>query len=91
MKKAAIRAKLHGVEFIVIDAPRIDETTVVTKKKFIDDRLYPYLYLVSPANIEDYVVDKFGRLVYIKYSVENDTIDSEGNNNTNDTCLWNYK
>ena len=49
MKKAAIRAKLHGVEFIVIDAPIIDETTVVTKKKFIDDRLYPYLYLVSPA------------------------------------------
>ena len=98
MKKAAIRAKLHGVEFIVIDAPRIDETIVVTKKKFIDDRLYPYLYLVSPANIEDYVVDKFGRLVYIKYSVENDTIDSEGNKKTmfetwtltKDFCIKSY-
>lgn len=95
MKKAAIRAKLHGVEFIVIDAPRIEQGTIVTKQKFIDDRLYPYLYLVSPSNIEDYVVDKFGRLIYIKYNVENDTIDKDGNKKvmsedwtlTNDFCI----
>ena len=32
MKKAAIRAKLHGVEFIVVDMEQLEEGQIVTEK-----------------------------------------------------------
>ena len=78
MKKAAIRAKLHGVEFLVVDMAKIGEEEIITEKQIIEERIYPYLYLVSPAQITDYALDKFGKLVYIAYSVTNYQIDSEG-------------
>lgn len=89
MKKAAIRAKLHGVEFIVIDAPQIDEGTVLTKKQAIDERIYPYLYLVSPSQVTDWATDKFGRLISITYSLENDVIDEQGKTQSvTETWTW---
>ena len=78
MKKAAIRAKLHGVEFIVMDMEQIDTTKVITKKDVEDNRLYPYLYLISPSQILDWATDKFGKLIYIKYSIENTIINDKG-------------
>lgn len=77
MKKVAIRAKLHGVEFVVVDMERIEGT--VTEKDIIDNRLYPYLYMVSPNQIIDYATDKFGKLIYITYSVNNTVITEDGN------------
>ena len=82
MKKAAIRAKLHGVEFIVIDAPKIDESVLLTKRRIEEERLYPYLYLVSPSQVTNWARDKFGRLISITYTVNNDIIDSDGNKKT---------
>lgn len=76
MKKAAIRAKLHGVEFIVVDMERVDG--MVTERDMVDNRLYPYLYLVSPAQITDWATDKFGKLIYISYSVTNTIITDDG-------------
>lgn len=81
MKKAAIRAKLHGVEFIMMDMAEVDESSVITNKDVVEQRLFPYLYLVSPSNIIDYAVDKFGRLIYLKYMVSNMSIDESGNKN----------
>ena len=78
MKKAAIRAKLHGVEFIVMDMEQLDTSRVITKKDVEDNRLYPYLYLISPSQICDWATDKFGKLIYIKYSIENTTINDKG-------------
>ena len=78
MKKAAIRAKLHGVEFIVIDAPKVDPNVVLTKKRIAEERIYPYLYLVSPSQVTKYSRDKFGRLISITYTVQNEIIDSKG-------------
>lgn len=89
MKKAAIRAKLHGVEFIVVDMEQIDEKEVITKKDVVDKRLYPYLYLVSPSQITSWDTDKFGRLVSITYTVSNNTIDKYGEVvRTSETWTW---
>ena len=89
MKKAAIRAKLHGVEFIVIDSPKINDDTVLTKKRVMEDRIYPYLYLVSPSQVTDWSTDKFGRLISISYSIDNKTVDEEGKVKTvSETWTW---
>lgn len=89
MKKAAIRAKLHGVEFIVIDMEQIDRNTVITEKDVIDNRLYPYLYLISPAQVVDWSVDKFGKLLYISYYITTNTIDEKGNKKIiTETYTW---
>lgn len=78
MKKCAIRAKLHGVEFIVIDMDEISLDSIVTKKTVIDNRLYPYLYLVSPAQVVDWATNKFGKLTYFKYSLQSTVVDENG-------------
>lgn len=77
MKKCAIRSKLHGVEFIVIDMDEINEE-VVTKKDVIDKRLFPYLYLVSPSQVVDWAVDKFGKLTYFKYTLQSTIVNDKG-------------
>lgn len=79
MKKAAIRAKLHGVEFIVVDMEQIPENTLITEKMLLEQRLYPYLYLVSPDQITNWATNKFGKLVSISYTVVNTAVDNDGN------------
>jgi hypothetical protein len=89
MKKASIRAKLHGVEFIVIDAPKVDPNIVLTKKRVIDERIYPYLYLVSPSQVTNYARDKFGKLISITYSIQNDIVQEDGSVKTiTETWTW---
>lgn len=89
MKKAAIRAKLHGVEFIVIDMEQIDDTEILTKQDVLEKRIYPYLYLVSPKQITDWAVDKFGRITYIEYELTNVVVDEDGNKSINtETYKW---
>lgn len=89
MKKAAIRAKLHGVEFIVVDMEKLDENQVVTEKEIVDNRLYPYLYLISPSQVTNWATNKFGKLVSITYTVTNNVIDSKGETQAiNETWTW---
>ena len=89
MKKAAIRAKLHGVEFIVVDMEQLPENVTITEKDILDNRIYPYLYLVSPSQITNWATNKFGKLVSITYTVTNVEVDSEGNNNSIvETWTW---
>lgn len=78
MKRAAIRAKLHGVEFIVIDMEKLEQGVVITQKDRIEKRLFPYLYLVSPAQVERWYTDKLGRLVSITYWIEDVKLESDG-------------
>lgn len=79
MKKAAIRAKLHGVEFIVVDMERLPDDIIVTEKMLYDERLYPYLYLVSPSQVTNWATNKFGKLISITYSVTNTEVTEDGN------------
>lgn len=89
MKKAAIRAKLHGVEFIVVDMEKIDKDKIITKKDVLDERIYPYLYLVSPEQVTSWYTDKFGKLVSITYTVLNNIVDDKGDvKNVTETWTW---
>lgn len=89
MKKAAIRAKLHGCEFICVDMENIDTQSVVTTQDVIDNRIYPYLYLISPAQVLQWATDKFGRLIYFSYYINSKKVNDEGNiENVKETYTW---
>lgn len=89
MKKAAIRAKLHGVEFIVVDMEQLEEGQIVTEKDIIEKRLYPYLYLISPAQVNNWALDKFGRMIYFSYTITSNTVDDNGNiKSVGETYTW---
>lgn len=89
MKKSSIRAKLHGVEFIVVDMEALEEGEFLTQKQMLDNRIYPYLYLVSPKQVQNYYTDKFGRLMSITYTVQNTTLDTDGNaKEVNEIWTW---
>lgn len=89
MKKAAIRAKLHGVEFIVVDMEQLEEGQIVTEKDIIEQRLYPYLYLVSPSQVNNWALDKFGNLIYFSYTITSNFVDDEGNiKSLGETYTW---
>lgn len=78
MKRVAIRAKLHGVEFIVVDMERLEDGSVLTQKDRIENRVYPYLYSLSPANVDKWFLDKLGRLVSITYHIEDNVLQKDG-------------
>lgn len=78
MKRAAIRSKLHGVEFIVMDMDRVDPNELITKKEMQDRRLYPYLYLVSPAQVTKWYTNKLGKLISISYWLDNYILQEDG-------------
>lgn len=64
MKMAALASKLYSVAFIVVDNfQEIPET----KDKSIEERLFPYLYLVEPSAVTDYKLDRLGRLIEFSF------------------------
>lgn len=63
MKQAGIVAKIYGVAFIVLDNSEVEAFTV---QDALDNRAFPYAYIVSPDKIEDYSIDRMGRLQYIQ-------------------------
>lgn len=79
MKKAALKAKLDGAVFIVVDNQAQPDTTL---KAAVLNRQYPYLYLLQAADIIDYVLDKHGRLILFKYKTRYDTVAEDGNKKT---------
>lgn len=88
MKRVAKQAKLNGVMFVVVDAPNIDIGTTVTKALVKEKRLYPYLYTLHPKCIKDYVLDKFGNLEYIEYSIEKVELIGTDKSTTTQTWKW---
>ncbi|WP_337437029.1 hypothetical protein, partial [Mitsuokella jalaludinii] len=65
MKRAAISAKVYGVSFIVVDMPR--ENTARNVAEMMERRMYPYLTLMSPEDLQEYSIDKSGRLTYVVF------------------------
>ena len=89
MKKVAIMAKLHGVQFVVVDMVKIDDDQIVTEADIENNRIYPYLYSVSPAQVNNWATDKFGKLISISYVVNNSIIDEQGNaKDVEETWTW---
>ena len=89
MKKVAIMAKLHGVQFVVVDMAKIDDDQIVTEADIENNRIYPYLYSVSPSQVNNWATDKFGKLISISYVVNNSIIDEQGNaKDVEETWTW---
>ena len=89
MKKVAIMAKLHGVQFVVVDMAKIDDDQIVTEADIENNRIYPYLYSVSPTQVNNWATDKFGKLISISYVVNNSIIDEQGNaKDVEETWTW---
>ena len=65
MKRAAISAKVYGVSFVVVDMPR--ENTARNVAEMMERRMYPYLTLMSPEDLQEYGMDKNGRLTYVVF------------------------
>ncbi len=75
IKEAALKAKLLGAVFVVVD----NFTEVpANMADALANRALPYAYIVSPQNVESYVLDKAGKLLSITF---NDII--EDGNRTN--------
>jgi len=64
MKQSAIIAKIYGVALIVVDNVTDDAPTV---QDALDNRAFPYAYIVTPDNVEDYGLDRTGRLDYVRF------------------------
>jgi hypothetical protein len=64
MKMAGKYATLHGISFIVMDN---FEETPESLQVAIDDRIFPYIYVKTADQVEDYEIDEFGRLIEIDF------------------------
>lgn len=92
MKKVAIKSKLHGVEFIVMDMQHLEEDELVTASDVVDKRIYPYMYTVSPSQVSNWATDKFGRLISITYTINNRAINDRGEvEYVSETWTWTEK
>lgn len=64
MKNAALKSKLLGAVFICVDNfPKIPGDMQTA----IENRLFPYAYMIEPEFVTDYSVDNFGRLTALTY------------------------
>lgn len=85
MKRAAIRAKLFGgilgvVENFAQHEGNMDEA--------IKNRKFPYVYLVRPNQIRDWVIDQFGNLAMIKYELN--YAEYVNDQKINKTVIWTW-
>lgn len=65
-------ASVTGIRYWLIDKP---EEKADTKKDEIENELYPYIVHLSPLDVLDWGLDKYGRLLWVK--VREGTGDSE--------------
>lgn len=67
MKRAALKAKLYGSCFIVVDnvGNYKDGETIADVLK---DRRFPYAFCLAPSQITSYKADKMGQLIYLEFS-----------------------
>lgn len=57
----------------------VDDNELVTEEDIVDRRLYPYLYTISPNQVNNWATDKFGRLISISYTLTNKVVGKDGN------------
>lgn len=85
MKRAAIRAKLFGSTFIVVDNFSEGAESV---KDAIEGRKFPYIYLLRPNQVKDYATDRFGSLSWIKYQLSFTEV--ENGEKKKKTAVWEW-
>lgn len=62
MKQAAMKSKLCGVSFIVVDRVADGELPLTVGAMASDRNNLPYAYVVDAIRVEEIVADKFGRI-----------------------------
>lgn len=62
MKQAAVKSKLCGVSFIVVDRVADGELPLTVGAMASDRNNLPYAYVVDAIRVEEIVADKFGRI-----------------------------
>ena len=68
MHKAAKWARLYSKVFLVMDN-FTDEQMAGNRQDAIEHRQFPYLYIVRPNQLTDFVCDKYGRFSSFSYRV----------------------
>lgn len=66
MRGVSDDSQIYGMSYVVVDAPVIDPTVVLTKADEIAQGISPYWTLVKPAEIKDWVLNQFGVFHYVK-------------------------
>lgn len=77
-KRAALGAKLFGVNFIVMDN---DPDQPATLAEVIEQRKLPYAFIVEPDRVVDARTDKFGRLTKFSYKEAKDDAEDDDDYN----------
>ena len=67
MKRAALSAKLYGAVFIVVENFR-SEDMPSNLGAALAGRKLPYAYTISPERVEEYSMDKNGKILYIRFT-----------------------
>lgn len=66
MKQAALKAKINGTSFIVVDrAENLESNSLAALEA--DRNNLPYAFVVDPGRVIEINVDKFGRITKFKY------------------------
>lgn len=87
IKRAAIKAKLFGSVFAVIDnfSEQVDNLASAIKS-----RQFPYVYLISPNQIKEWATDQFGNLSMISYELNYTDIINGNKVDKNITWTWTH-
>lgn len=66
MREVSDDCQIYGMSYVIVDAPVVDNTKILTKQDEYDNKIAPYWCLVKPCEIKDWVVDQFGVFQYVK-------------------------
>lgn len=66
-RRAALGSKLYGVNFAVVDNVKEQPEDM---ESAINSRACPYVFIVEPDRVDDYEIDRFGRLQMFAYREE---------------------
>lgn len=66
MREVSDDMHIFGMSYVLVDAPRVDGEVLVTRQDELDGNVGPYWVLVKPLEVIDWIVDDFGKFIYVK-------------------------
>lgn len=81
-KSAALQAKLYGVAYIVVDN---SDELAERRSDAVAGRKLPFLKIVTPAQIKNWAIDRYGRLTMFQYT---ETSQVGANAKNTETYTW---
>lgn len=81
-KSAALQAKLYGVAYIVVDN---SDELAERRSDAVAGRKLPFLKIITPAQIKNWAIDRYGRLTMFQYT---ETSQVGANAKNTETYTW---